>query len=272
MHAAGVILSREPLIDVIPIWKRQQDGSIITQFDMGVCETLGLLKMDFLGLRNLTVIDDCVNAIEANTGVKIVPEDLELDDEATYQLLSRGDTLGVFQLDGGPMRALLRSMAPTGFDDISAVIALYRPGPMGVNAHNDYADRKNGRQEVIPIHPELEEALAEVLGDTYGLIVYQEQVMTIAQQLAGYSLGAADLLRRAMGKKKKEILDKEYIPFRDGMKANGFSDEAIAKLWETLVPFADYAFNRAHSAGYGLVSYWTAYFKANYPRSTWLRC
>jgi DNA polymerase-3 subunit alpha len=136
---------------------------------------------------------------------------------------------------------------------------------MGVNAHNDYADRKTGRKPVVPIHPELGEALEDILGDTYGLIVYQEQVMAIAQQLAGYTLGAADLLRRAMGKKKREILDKEYIPFSDGMKANGYSDEAIKTLWDTLVPFADYAFNRAHTAGYGLVSFWTAYLKANYP-------
>ncbi|HAM22209.1 MAG TPA: DNA polymerase III subunit alpha, partial [Actinobacteria bacterium] len=205
VHAAGVILSREPLLDVIPVWKRQQDGSIITQFDMGACESLGLLKMDFLGLRNLTVIDDCLKAIDTNRHINIIPEDLPLDDVPAYQLLARGDTLGVFQLDGGPMRGLLRSMVPDNFEDISAVLALYRPGPMGANAHNDYADRKNGRKPVVPIHPELEEPLSEILGDTYGLIVYQEQVMAIAQQLAGYSLGTADLLRRAMGKKKKEI-------------------------------------------------------------------
>ncbi|MGH3933301.1 MAG: DNA polymerase III subunit alpha, partial [Pseudonocardiaceae bacterium] len=165
---------------------------------------------------------------------------------------------------GGPMRALLRSMAPTSFDDISAVLALYRPGPMGANAHNDYADRKNSRKPVEPIHPELAEPLADILDETYGLIVYQEQVMAIAQKVAGYSLGSADLLRRAMGKKKKEILDKEYIPFSDGMRANQYSDESIKKLWDILVPFSDYAFNKAHTAGYGLVSYWTAYLKANY--------
>jgi DNA polymerase-3 subunit alpha len=163
------------------------------------------------------------------------------------------------------MRSLLRSMVPDSFEDISAVLALYRPGPMGANAHNDYADRKNGRKPVVPIHPELAEPLAEILGDTYGLIVYQEQVMAIAQKLAGYSLGAADLLRRAMGKKKKEILDKEYIPFSGGMRANGYSEAAIKTLWDILVPFSDYAFNKAHTAGYGLVSYWTAYLKANYP-------
>ena len=265
VHAAGVILCREPLLDVIPVWRREQDGAVITQFDMGACESLGLLKMDFLGLRNLTVLDDCLRYIEANQGTRIVLEDLTLDDRPTYELLTRGDTLGVFQLDGGPMRALLRSMQPDNFEDISAVLALYRPGPMGANAHNDYADRKNGRKPVVPIHPELAEPLADILGDTYGLIVYQEQVMAIAQQLAGYSLGAADLLRRAMGKKKKEILDKEYVPFSEGMKANGYSDDAIRTLWDILVPFSDYAFNKAHTAGYGLVSYWTAYLKANYP-------
>jgi DNA polymerase-3 subunit alpha len=267
VHAAGVILCREPLLDVIPIHRRDSDGAIITQFDMGACETLGLLKMDFLGLRNLTVLDDCLKHIEVNRGETVVLEQLDVmvPDGPTYELLSRGDTLGVFQLDGGPMRALLRSMQPDSFETISAVLALYRPGPMGANAHNDYADRKTGRKPVVPIHPELAEPLEDVLGDTYGLIVYQEQVMAIAQKLAGYTLGAADLLRRAMGKKKKEILDKEYVPFSGGMKANGYSDDAIKTLWDILVPFSDYAFNRAHTAGYGLVSFWTAYLKANFP-------
>jgi DNA polymerase-3 subunit alpha len=171
----------------------------------------------------------------------------------------------VFQLDGGPMRSLLRAMSPDNFEDISAVLALYRPGPMGANAHIEYADRKNGRKEVVPIHSELAEPLADILDDTYGLIVYQEQVMAIAQKVAGYSLGKADLLRRAMGKKKKEILDKEFEPFAAGMRANGYSEDAIKTLWDILVPFSDYAFNKAHTAGYGLVSYWTAYLKANYP-------
>ena len=265
VHAAGVILSREPLLDVIPIHRREADGSIITQFDMGACEATGLLKMDFLGLRNLSVLDDALLNIKANKGVDIVLEDLTLDDKKTFELLSRGDTLGVFQLDGGPMRALLRSMSPDSFQDISAVIALYRPGPMGENAHNNYADRKNKRKPVEPIHAELSEVLDEILGDTYGLIVYQEQVMAIAQKVAGFSLGRADLLRKAMGKKNKEILDKEYVPFEAGMKANGFGNAAIKRLWDVLIPFSDYAFNRAHSAGYGVVSYWTAYLKANYP-------
>ncbi|MGB8021558.1 MAG: DNA polymerase III subunit alpha [Candidatus Nanopelagicales bacterium] len=265
VHAAGVILSAEPLLDVVPIMRRDQDGAIITQLDMGACESLGLLKMDFLGLRNLTILDDALRHIEANRGQEVVLEELALDDVATYELLARGDTLGVFQLDNSGMRSLLMRLAPTNFEDISAVLALYRPGPMGANAHNDYADRKNRRQPVRPIHPELAEPLADILGDTYGLICYQEQVQQIAQRVAGYSLGKADLLRRAMGKKKKEILDKEYGPFAEGMRANGYSEDAITTLWEILVPFSDYAFNRAHTAGYGLVSYWTAYLKANYP-------
>jgi len=265
VHAAGVIMSSDPLLDLVPIMKREQDGAIITQFDYPACESLGLIKMDFLGLRNLTVLDDALKNIEANRGETVVLEDLVLTDPKTFELLARGDTLGVFQLDGGPMRALLRSMRPDNFEDISAVGALYRPGPMGANSHNEYADRKNNRKPVVPIHPELAEPLAEILGDTYGLIVYQEQVMAIAQKVAGYSLGQADILRRAMGKKKKSELDKQFEGFSGGMKERGFSEAAVKTLWDILLPFSDYAFNKAHSAAYGLVSYWTAYLKANYP-------
>ncbi len=265
VHACAVIMSSEPLIEAIPLWRRPQDGAIITGWDYPSCEAIGLLKMDFLGLRNLTIIGDAIENIKANRGVDVVLESLPLDDPATYELLSRGDTLGVFQLDGGPMRDLLRRMQPTGFADIVAVLALYRPGPMGVNAHNDYADRKNGRQPIKPIHPELAEPLEDVLAETYGLIVYQEQIMRIAQRVAGYSLARADILRKAMGKKKRDVLDKEYEGFSEGMKANGFSAAAIKVLWDTILPFADYAFNKSHAAGYGLVSYWTAYLKANYP-------
>ncbi|MGH3775715.1 MAG: DNA polymerase III subunit alpha [Pseudonocardiaceae bacterium] len=264
VHAAGVIMSSEPLIDIIPIQRRDSDGAIITQFDMGACETLGLLKMDFLGLRTLTVIDDALRNMELNGKPPLDLDTLELDNAQAYELLARGDTLGVFQLDGGPVRDLLRRMVPTTFEDISAVLALYRPGPMGANAHNDYADRKNSRQEVRPIHAELAEPLADILDETYGLIVYQEQVMAIAQRVAGYSLGKADLLRRAMGKKKKEILEKEYEAFSGGMRDAGYSAAAIKTLWDILLPFSDYAFNRAHTAGYGLLSYWTAYLKANH--------
>ena len=203
--------------------------------------------------------------IKANKGEIVDLEHLAMDDKPTYDLLARGDTLGVFQLEGGPMRALLRSLRPDRFADISAVNALYRPGPMGANAHNDYADRKMGRKPVEPIHPELAEPLADILDDTYGVIVYQEQVLLIAQKLAGYSVGKADLLRKAMGKKKKEILEKEFEPFASGMRANGYSDGAIKAIWDILVPFSDYAFNKAHTASYGLVAYWTAYLKAKYP-------
>ena len=265
VHAAGVIMSSDPLIDIIPIMRREQDGAIITQLDYPTCEALGLIKMDFLGLRNLTVLDDAVANIRLNRGFELVLEDLELTDPASYALLGRGDTLGVFQLDGGPMRSLLKLMRPDHFEDISAVLALYRPGPMGADSHTNYALRKNQRQDITPIHPELEEPLAEILGTTYGLIVYQEQVMAIAQKVAGYSLGQADLLRRAMGKKKKEILDAEFIPFSNGMRDAGYSPPAIKALWDILVPFSDYAFNKAHTAAYGMVSYWTAYLKANFP-------
>ncbi len=265
VHAAGVIMSNEPLLDIIPIMKRDQDGQIVTQFDYPASEALGLIKMDFLGLRNLTIISDALDNIRTNRGDEIDLEKLTLDDRKAYELLARGDTLGVFQLDGGPMRALLRLMKPDNFEDISAVIALYRPGPMGANSHTNYALRKNGEQAITPIHPELEEPLRDILDTTYGLIIYQEQVMAIAQKVAGFSLGQADILRRAMGKKKKSELDKQYVGFSDGMKERGFSEPAIKALWDILLPFSDYAFNKAHSAAYGVISYWTAYLKAHYP-------
>ncbi|MGO4593514.1 DNA polymerase III subunit alpha [Leifsonia sp. 2TAF2] len=265
VHAAGVIMSSDPLIDIIPIMKREQDGQIVTQFDYPACESLGLIKMDFLGLRNLTIINDALDNIRDNRGEELVLEELELDDRPAYELLSRGDTLGVFQLDGGPMRSLLRLMKPDNFEDISALIALYRPGPMGANSHTNYALRKNGQQAITPIHPELAEPLAEILSTSYGLIIYQEQVMAIAQKVAGFSLGQADILRRAMGKKKKSELDKQFAGFAQGMQDNGYSMDAVNKLWEILLPFSDYAFNKAHSAAYGVISYWTAYLKAHYP-------
>ncbi|WP_052460470.1 DNA polymerase III subunit alpha [Microbacterium gorillae] len=265
VHAAGVIMSSDPLIDIVPIMKREQDGQIVTQFDYPACESLGLIKMDFLGLRNLTIISDALDNITANRGETLELENLPLDDRASYDLLARGDTLGVFQLDGGPMRALLRLMKPDNFEDVSAVIALYRPGPMGANSHTNYALRKNGLQPVTPIHPELAEPLKDVLDISYGLIIYQEQVMAIAQKVAGFSLGQADILRRAMGKKKKSELDKQYEGFHNGMIERGFGEAAIKALWDILLPFSDYAFNKAHSAAYGLVSYWTAYLKAHYP-------
>ncbi|MDN5586570.1 MAG: DNA polymerase III subunit alpha [Brevibacterium sp.] len=264
VHAAGVIMSSDPIIDVIPIMRRFQDGQVITQFDYPTSEGLGLIKMDFLGLRNLTIISDAVENIKSNRDYDLDLEHLDLEDRGAYELLSRGDTLGVFQLDGGGLRALLRLMKPDNFEDISATIALYRPGPMGADSHTNFALRKNGQQEVTPIHPELEEPLEDILGTTYGLIIYQEQVMAIAQKVAGYSLGQADILRRAMGKKKKSELDKQQVGFFGGMKERGFSEAAAQALWDILLPFSDYAFNKAHSAAYGLVSYWTAFLKAHY--------
>jgi DNA polymerase III subunit alpha len=265
VHAAGVIMSSEPLIDIVPIMARPQDGAIITQLDYPMCEALGLVKMDFLGLSNLHTLDDALVNIKANRGQEVVLEELPFDDRATYELMGRGDTLGVFQLDGGGMRALLRSMLPDQFADITAVSALYRPGPMGADSHNKYARRKNGREPIVPIHPALAGALESVLGETYGLIVYQEQVMAIAQVLAGFSLGAADNMRRAMGKKKKAELDKQYAGFEAGMRERGYPQDAVQTVWDILVPFADYAFNKSHSAAYGVITYWTAYLKANYP-------
>ena len=265
VHACAVIMSSATLTDIIPMMQRLQDGAVITQFDYPTCEHLGLLKMDFLGLRNLTVISDALENIVANGKPALDIDHVELDDRATYELLSRGETLGVFQLDGGGMRTLLRLMKPDNFEDISAVGALYRPGPMGAESHTNYALRKNGLQEVVPIHPELKEALEPILGTTHGLIVYQEQVMKIATDLAGFSMGKADALRKAMGKKKMDILAKMFVEFEAGMVANGFSKESVKTLWDVVVPFAKYAFNKAHSAAYGVVSYWTAYLKAHYP-------
>jgi DNA polymerase III subunit alpha len=264
VHACGRIVSSKSLLDTVPLFQRA-DGSIITGWDYQYCEDIGLLKMDLLGVAMLTIIDDTVKAVQANHGVELDLEALPLDDSATYELLSRGDTLGVFQLDSAGIRQMLRAMAPKRFDDISAGIALYRPGPMAMNAHMDYAARSNGRAPVRAIHPDLYDALDPILGSTYHLIVFQEQVMTIAQQLAGYTMGQADLLRKAMGKKRPEVIAKEAERFLGGMKERGYSDEAATKLWEVMLPFAGYAFNKSHSEGYAILSYWTAYLKAHYP-------
>ncbi|TWG08760.1 DNA polymerase III subunit alpha [Saccharopolyspora dendranthemae] len=264
VHACAVILSSQPLMGAVPLWARD-DGSIITGWDYPSCEAIGLLKMDFLGLSNLTILGDSLEMVKDNHGLEIDLSSLALDDAKTYELLARGESLGVFQLEGGGMRELLKRMQPTEFGDVVAANALYRPGPMEVNAHLDYADRKNGKKPVEPIHPELDEPLKDILAETYGLIVYQEQIMAIAQKVAGYSLGRADILRRAMGKKKKEVLDQEFEGFQAGMRDQGFSDQAIDKLWATVLPFAGYAFNKSHAAGYALVAYWTAYLKANHP-------
>jgi DNA polymerase III subunit alpha len=265
VHAAGVILSSEPLVDVMPIHRRPDDGARITGFNGPDCESMGSLKMDFLGLRNLTVISDAVENVKANRGTGLDMLKIPLDNAKAYELLRAGKTLGVFQLDSTMMRDLTKLMGPTRFEDISAVLALGRPGPMEAKSHINYALRKSGQQPVTPVHPELAEPLEEILGETYHLVVYQEQVMAIARKLAGYTLGGADILRRAMGKKKKAEMDKQWGLFSTGMNNNGYSAEAIQAIWDVLLPFSAYGFNKSHTAGYGLVSYWTAFLKANYP-------
>ena len=264
VHACATIMASIPITDISPLMKRS-DGTVTTVFEYHTCETLGLVKNDFLGLSNLTVIRDALDNIKANRDVRVEIENVPLDDKLTYELLSRGDTLGVFQLDSDGMRALLRQLKPDNFNDISALIALYRPGPMDMDSHTNYAKRKNGLQEITPINEEVAKPLAAVLDETYGLIVYQEQVQSAARILAGYSLGKADILRRAMGKKKPEVLAKEKVPFFEGMKQRGYSQKAAQDVWDIFLPFSGYAFNKSHSACYALISYWTAYLKAHYP-------
>jgi DNA polymerase-3 subunit alpha len=265
VHASGVIVSNSPIADVCPTWRRQDDNAIITQFEAHACEDLGFVKMDFLGLKNLNTNKACLKNIAQQGKGEVDLSRIPLDDPKTFELIGNGDTLGVFQLDGDGMRTLLKRMKPTVFNDISATIALYRPGPMGVNAHNDYADRKNGRKPIKPIHPEVDDALKEILDDTYGVVVFQEQIQLAARKLANYTMGQADLLRRAMGKKIKSELDAQYETFEAGMIQNGYSKAAVKAVWDVFEPFADYAFNRAHTACYGMNAYHNAYLKANYP-------
>jgi len=232
-----------------------------TAYEMHGVEDLGLLKMDFLGLRNLDVISDCLLLIKSTTGIDLDIDSVDLDDDPTFELLRRGDTIGVFQLESTPMRALIRSLAPTSFDDVAALVALYRPGPMSANMHNDYADRKNGRKPIEFFHPDAEELLTE----TYGLMIYQESVMRVAQKFAGYSLAQADSLRKACGKKDREIMAKERAGFVDGCESEGYGKKLGTELFDVVEKFADYAFNKSHSFGYGYVAYQIAYLKANYP-------
>jgi DNA polymerase III subunit alpha len=267
IHAAAVVITKEPLTEYLPIQRKPENGippeeaPVVTQYEMHGVEELGLLKMDFLGLRNLDVISDTLELIREHRGVEVDIDHVPLDDERTYEMLRRGQSIGVFQLEGGPMRALMRSLAPTAFEDIAALNALYRPGPMAANMHNDYADRKNGRKPVEYLHPDAE----EVLGDTYGLMIYQESLMRIAQRFAGYSLAEADNLRKACGKKIRELIVKERQQFIEGCIAHGYTDQLANAWFDIIEPFADYAFNKSHAYGYGFVAYQTAYLKANYP-------
>ena len=224
-------------------------------------EDLGLLKMDFLGLRNLDVMEITLDLIKRSTGVRPDIDAVPLDDEKTLEMLRRGDTVGVFQLEGGPVRALLRSLRPTQFEDIAALVALYRPGPMGTNMHTDYADRKNGRKPVTYYHADVE----DVLAPTYGLMIYQEQLMRCAQRLAGYSLEEADQLRYAAAKKKRDLMRKERSKFVAGCIAQGHTEQFAEQMFGVIEPFADYSFPKAHATGYGLIAYQTAYLKANHP-------
>ncbi|CAB4329913.1 unannotated protein [freshwater metagenome] len=267
IHAAAVVITKEPLTEYLPIQRKPEAGSdpdlapVVTQYEMHGVEELGLLKMDFLGLRNLDVITDTLAMLVITQGIDVDIDTIPLDDDLTLAMLRNGDSIGVFQLEGGPMRALMRSLAPTSFEDVAALVALYRPGPMAANMHNDYADRKNGRKPIDYLHDDL----AELLGDTYGLMIYQESVMRVAQKFAGYSLADADNLRKACGKKVRELIQKEREKFVEGCDAEGYGREIGSALFDVIEPFADYAFNKSHSYGYGLIAYQTAYLKAHYP-------
>jgi DNA polymerase-3 subunit alpha len=267
IHAAAVVISRDPLTDYLPIQRKPdpggkpEDAPIVTQYEMHGVEDLGLLKMDFLGLRNLSVIERTLDLVEKATGQRPDIDGVALDDEPTLEMLRRGDSVGVFQLEGGPMRALMRSLAPTSFDDVAALVALYRPGPMAANMHNDYADRKNGRKEIAYAHADLE----PILSDTQGLMIYQESVMRVAQKFAGYSLEEADNLRKACGKKIRALIAAEREKFVAGCVEQGYGEKLGTDLFDIIEPFADYAFNKSHSYGYGFVAYQTAWLKCHFP-------
>lgn len=267
IHAAAVVITHEPLTEYLPIQRKPDPGSsidqapIVTQYEMHGVEELGLLKMDFLGLRTLSIIERSLDLIEETTGERPNIDGIPLNDEKALSLLRDADSIGVFQLEGRPMRALLRSLAPTTFDDVAALIALYRPGPMAANMHNDFADRKNARKSIDYLHPDLE----EILADTYGLMIYQESMMRVAQKFAGYSLAEADNLRKACGKKIRALIQAEREKFVQGCIATGYGEKVGTALFDIIEPFADYAFNKSHSYGYGLVTFQTAWLKAHFP-------
>jgi DNA polymerase-3 subunit alpha len=260
VHAAGVVISPQPLRELVPLYKTNRD-EIVTQFDMNGLEKLSLLKMDFLGLTTLTLIEDALRLIKKRHGVDLVPEDLPLDDAATYEIFCKGFTSGVFQFESQGMRDILLRYKPSRLEDLTALNALYRPGPIQGGMVDDFIERKWGRRAVQYDLPELKELLEE----TYGVIVYQEQVMQISNRLAGYSLGEADLLRRAMGKKKAEAMAKEREHFVQGAVARGFAQRKVEKIFDLMEQFAGYGFNKSHSAAYAYLAFVTAYLKAHYP-------
>jgi DNA polymerase-3 subunit alpha len=260
VHAAGVVISPQPLTELVPLYKTNRD-EIVTQFDMNGLEKLGLLKMDFLGLTTLTLIQDALRLIQKRHGIEVVPEDLPLDDKATYEIFAKGFTSGVFQFESSGMRDILRRYQPSRIEDLTALNALYRPGPIQGGMIDDFIERKWGRRAVQYDLPELKELLEE----TYGVIVYQEQVMQISNRLAGYSLGEADVLRRAMGKKKAEEMARQREHFIKGALERGFPQRKVEKIFELMEQFAGYGFNKSHSAAYAYLAFVTAYLKAHYP-------
>lgn len=260
VHACGIIISAEPLTDVVALQRSpQNENSVITQFEQGIIEKLGLLKMDFLGLRNLTIIEETLRLVKESTGEMLNISDISLEDPKTFEVLQNGDTVGVFQFESSGMRRYLKELRPTEFEDVVAMVALYRPGPMELIP--DYINRKYGREEVKLLHP----MLKPILGKTYGIGIYQEQMMRIARDLAGYTLAEADTLRKAIGKKIQALLDEQEGKLINGMIANGINEKIARKIWELFPPFAKYGFNRSHSVCYGLIGYQTAYLKAHYP-------
>ncbi len=259
-HAAGVIITPTPLINHVPLY-RSNKGEITSQYDMKSADAIGLLKIDVLGLRTLTVIDKALKMVADNYGVTIRPEDIPMDDEKTFELLQAGETTGVFQLESAGMRELLRNLHPTGFSDITAVNALYRPGPLKSGMVSHFVDCRHGRKKIDYAHP----ALEPILNDTYGVILYQEQVMQIASALARFTLGEADLLRKAMGKKQLDIMEGMKKKFLEGSEQNDVPKKTAQMTWEQMEKFAEYGFNKSHSAAYAVVSVRTAFLKANYP-------
>ena len=258
VHACGVVIAPDDIVKFVPL-EMAQKGVVATQYPMGEIEALGLLKMDFLGLSNLTILKNTLRIVEKVYGVDIELEKIPLDDTKTFELFQRGDTTGVFQLESAGMKRYLRELKPTVFDDIIAMVALYRPGPM--QFIDGFINRKHGREEITYVHPLMKNALE----NTYGILVYQEQVMQISKELSGFTGGQADTLRKAIGKKKIDVMQKMKVDFIKGAVANGAHEDQMEKFWKQLEDFAAYCFNKSHAACYGLIAYWTAYLKAYYP-------
>ncbi|MGN0192405.1 MAG: DNA polymerase III subunit alpha [Candidatus Gastranaerophilaceae bacterium] len=260
MHACGVVISQQPLEELVPV-QHDKDNNLITQYEKFASEDLGLLKMDFLGLLNLTIMRNALRLIKLRHNIDLDLNNIPLDDKETFALLQKGDTDGVFQLESAGMKKLVRDLKPSVFEDLGALVAIFRPGPLQTGMDKTFVARKHGKEPITYAHPLLE----PILKDTYGTILYQEQIMQIVQSLAGFSLGEADMMRRAMGKKKKEIMDANKAKFVEGSVSNGVDRKVAEELWDTMVAFAAYCFNRAHSAAYAFVAYQTAYLKAHYP-------